>query len=229
MKQLLLFVTIIFTLSSCSRKVYFQDATPASDTSYFTENDDVSINTYFAGDAVNYIIFEIDVKNKSDRTIYLDQESVFLRLMDDVDHPVLPLTREILIEDVYRAKEDLKRQKRRRNAEAALGIGINILSAIAIGDPGYTLDAILYSTESAAYAFEGNRAYALLAGSLEEQIEYINTMVLANTKIEPGESQTWDLLFDIVMMDNACKLELVCMDKKYEFDYELFVGEMKSR
>lgn len=229
MKQLLLFGLIIFTLSSCSRKVYFQDAVPSNETSYYIENSDIHINTYYAGDAVDYIIFEIDVTNKSQEDIYLDHKDVVLRLMDDRGQPMPSLSRTLLIDDVYTKRQQLKQQRRSRNIEAALGIGLGVLTAVTFGNPAATFDAILYSIDSAAYAFEGNRSYALLAGSLDEQLDYINTLVLDATKIPPGDEQSWDVLFEPEIMDNACQLQLECMGQTFTFDYDLFVGEMKVR
>jgi len=228
MKQLLFISFVLISLSSCSRKVYFQDAIPTDDEAHFYEDTDVTINTFYAGDAIDYIIFEINIENNSDEAIFLDNDDVVLTLVADDSIYFPSLSRTILIDDIHEYQQQLRRQRRARNVEAAVNVGLNILNAVIIRDPAATLDAIVYSTDAAIYAFEGNRASALINGSLEERIAYVNDSVLDYTKIKPGEEQNWDVLFEPTMMDGVCKLQLECMGKTFDFEYELFINEFKN-
>jgi len=227
MKQLLFLLLMGLSISSCSKKFQFQDAEPFTDRSYFHEDDAISINTYFAGDAVQYLIFELDITNKSEDTITLYSENVHLRVAGDPLNSRQALSKEIILEDIDYAETDLKRERKEQNIESAVGVGLSILGAIATGSSELLAESIVYSIDAAAYTLEGNRSYKLIEGSLEEKKQFANEWVLGEATLLPAEKKSFDLLFDPTLIDNRVVLEIECMGKIYAFDYDFFIGEEK--
>jgi len=221
---------VLMSLSSCSKKFYYLDAFPYEEGSHFEEDKKLSINTYFAGDAISYLVYELDIENHSEDTVYLSHTDVFLHLGGQESHSLMALRRDDLIREMRAEQKYADQQRKVRNVESAVGIGVSIIS-IATGSGGFggvnVVNDILYATESAAYILEDNRAYKLIKGDLDEQIAYVDDWVLYETKIAPGEKQSWDVLFERIMTEIDVDLVIKSEGKAYTFEYEQIIVEEK--
>lgn len=219
----------LISLSSCARKFHYLDAVPYQEGSHYEEDEKLSISTYFAGDAVSYLVYELDIENISEDTIYLSHSDVFLRMGGSEMHSLMALRRADLIREIQAEQRYTDQQRKARNIEAAVGIGVSILAVATGNSVGgvNVVNDILYATETAAYVLEDNRAYKLIKGDLEEQIAYIENWVLLDTKIAPGEEQSWDVLFERVMSDIDVDLLIKSEGREYIFEYEQMIIEEK--
>ena len=177
-KCYLLFITTLLC-SSCAQKVYFFDAQKLGMDTPKHEKE-IVVNSYFAGDALDYVIFELDVENNSQETIDFSYRDVYLEIYEKFNsRPIIldALNKDDVIAELEETHERLKREKRARDIGNALDLGINLALMGSVGGSS-SLNAILYSTDVASVMMEDARAYKFMTGSLEEQINYIEEWVI---------------------------------------------------
>ncbi len=222
-KLLLLFVSIIL-MTSCSQKVYFFEA----DKLEMSEegNIDIEVNAFFGGDALDYVVFELDVKNNTSDSLYLNYEDVYLRINEN-QVVFNALNRNDLIFEAESRQQELTREKRGRDIGNAISIGLDVL-LIGTGNVN-AIGTLIYSTETAAYMLEDSRAYKLLKGSLDEQIQYIEDWVLFHETVPPNNEDSWDVLFERQLFDAKADLIVKIDDKKYSIPFNLRTIEEKVR
>jgi len=222
-KLLLLFVSIIL-MTSCSQKVYFFEA----DKLEMSEegNIDIEVNAFFGGDALDYVVFELDVKNNTPDSLYIDYKDVYLRI-NESQVVLNALNRNDLIFEAESRQQELTREKRGRDIGNAISIGLDVL-LIGTGNVN-AIGTLIYSTETAAYMLEDSRAYKLLKGSLDEQIQYIEDWVLFHETVPPNNEDSWDVLFERQLFDAKADLIVKIDDKKYSIPFNLRTIEEKVR
>jgi len=219
----LLLVSVLL-LSSCSQKVYFFEADKLENSQL--ENIDIKVNGFFAGDALDYVVFELDVINNTSDSISFDYKDIYLKI--DESEIILPaLNKNDVIHEVEERQLQLKREKRSRDIGNAISIGLDLL-LIGSGNIN-ALDAIIYSTETAAYMLEDSRAHKLMKGSLEEQIQYLNDWIIHHESVPPLTEDSWDVLFDRQLFDTRADLIVEIEDREFAIPFQLKTIEEKVR
>lgn len=226
MKKLLLLSTFLI-LFSCAQKVHFFEAQKRG--GYELKDSLVRVDSYFAGDALEYIVFELDVENLGDDAIELSAKDIRLEVYDHSNRDPLildALNKRDVINDLHRAQKRLKAEKKTNDILNAVDIGLSLL---VIGTSGtYTsVDAIIYSTETAAYMMEDARAYKLMKGDIEDQIQYVEDWVMDDEYIEPHGKGSWDVLFPRQLFNAPSSFVLHTPDFIYKQDFDLYIKEEK--
>jgi hypothetical protein len=224
MKKLLVFFISISLFQSCSQKVYFFEADKLEMSE--EENIDIEVNAFFGGDALDYVVFELDVKNNTSDSLYLDYKDVYLKI-NESQVVLNALNRDDLIFEAEARQQELTREKRGRDIGNAISIGLDLL-LIGTGNAN-ALGTLIYSTETAAYMLEDSRAYKLLKGSLDEQIEYIEDWVLFHETVPPQNEDSWDVLFERQLFDAEADLIVKIGKKKYTIPFKIRTIEEKVR
>jgi hypothetical protein len=219
----------VLVISSCSKKFYYLDAhqTPLEEAS---QNDSLIIQSSFAGDAFDYIVFEVTLKNKTSDTVSLSYTDINLIVFENEenDDPVLfhALNKDDIIYDIQHQHRQVERDKKTSTTLNIIGVGLDLIGIAATGNVS-TAEAIIYSAESAGYILQERRAFQLVEGSLQDQMDYIEQWVLENDYVAPGESRSWDILFERVLVNTDASLEIFCEDFDFHFDYRFQVIEEK--
>lgn len=224
MQKNLLLLIFIISLSSCSQKVYFFEADKLENVK--RENIDIEVDAFFSGDALDYVVFEIDVRNNTNDTLHLDYRNVYLKIKDS-NKTFYALNKADLIYEAEERQLELKREKRARDIGNAITIGLDLL-LIGTGNAN-AIDAIIYSTETAAYMMEDARAHKLLKGTLDEQITYIEDWVIYKEKVPPYSEDTWDVLFERQLFDSNADIVLKVNDVEYAIPFTIKTIEEKVR
>ncbi len=218
---------LVFT-SSCSQKIYVQEAFEKPQSLERTGNSTIEIKTRYAADGFDYLIFQMDINNRSDEPFSISSEDLTLHVFEtqgpQENFSLVALNKEDLIYDLQRTQEQVKRERKTRQAENILGLGINILG-IALG--GNNIEGLIYTTEAAGILIEDNRAYKLFEGSLEEQMQYVDDWVLDRTTLQPGESVSYDVLFDRILIEGEADFEVKNTQVNYIQTYYLEIKEQK--
>lgn len=232
MKNFLYLFLAIAILSSCTRKVLLQDAYQLEDRGDHRNNNpenDVNIKTSYAGDALTYITFQVDVVNYSDHTIVLDVNDV--AFMMDVGGTRRRQARPIFKEDIIRSLDQesvlLEQERKADMTQNVILSGAGILTGILTGSNPE--DLIIDGTLATTDIKDRNRQYRNAGASLEEQIIYHQEYSLDRAEIPPGADASFDVHFDRVLMDASAELEIFCEGHTYDFDYQLAVREERVR
>lgn len=230
MKKLLLLFLSVFLCFSCSQKVYFFGADKLHD-DVANHNSNIYVDGFFAGDALDYIVFELDVKNESNDTIRFSFNDVYLKVYDPKNSLPLELSalnKNQVIEELNLAKVKLDREKKGRDIGNAINFGLNVI-AIGSGNRLNGLDLALYSAETAAFMLEDSRSHKLLKGSLEEQIAYVDDWVLYNEALAPGNENSWDVLFERNLYNAEADLVIEINGITYAIPFVIKTIEQKVR
>lgn len=225
----LLFISAIL-LQSCSQKVYFFEADKLHNQNE-NYNAGIFVDGFFAGDALDYVVFELDVKNESSDTIYFGSDDVYLKIYDEEDGRPIELNaldKNFVIQDLNWTKAELDREKKGRDIGNAISIGLNLL-ALGTGSSINALDVFVYSTDTAAYMLEDSRSHKLIKGSLEEQVAYVEDWVLYKSKLGPGEEDSWDILFERNLYEADAELIIEIEGIPFTIPFKLKTLEEKVR
>lgn len=231
----------VITLCSCSRKYYYQEAyLSTSDGNYRSgvdENiednpiEDVIIETRFSGDAFSYLVFEIDIDNRSGQDILISINDMVLSVEENRDgyaYDLLPLDKSMVIADLKNEQQDVKSERKTQNVLNAVGVGASLLSIFASPN----IDGVgtaLYATDATVSILETDRAYRLVEGDIEDQILYIDEWVLGNELIKAGDKISFDLLFERVLTDAEATMIIDNDQIQYSCGYTLSVMEGEMR
>ena len=128
---LLLTLFAITILPSCAPKIYLQEADKTKSSKNLTEQDDIRIESYYSGDALEYLVFELDAFNNSEDTIILDARNLQLLIEDEKGNEILlkSLNKDRLTADLKHYHEEVRIENKTRNITNAIGIGLNIFSS----------------------------------------------------------------------------------------------------
>jgi len=225
-------IAILLLGTSCSQKFYYQSAYVDNDIPEFQTkvSNDVHIQTRFGGDAINYLVFEIDIENQSSQDIPISIDDIKLHIVDS-DYPenttLRPINKEDLIFELEQEFRNLKRSKRANNAANILGVGLSILS-VAITPNSDALSTIVYAADATGYIIEDNRSYALSEGDIETQIAYTDEWVLDSATLPPGAKISYDIVFPTVLLngDGQLTIESEYLDYSQKYTFEIMEARM---
>ena len=216
----------LLTTFSCSHRYYYLEGYQAADE--YQKNDSIIVKSAFAGDAFDYIVFELTVENKTSDTIQMASKDVNLILRENeilTDATLFhALSKKDIIYDLESTAAQVNRDKKTRTTLSIVEVGLNLIGIAATGNAN-SAGAVIYAAESAGYILEERRAYNLLQGSLEEQIQYVEDWVLDKDQVAPGDLKSWDILFERLLVDSDGTLEVFCKDYDFYFDYQFVVKE----
>lgn len=235
MKQLCLLGVLVFIISGCSRSFYYMEAHPHKvyennqiDTLY----EDIDIKIKFGGDAYQYLVFQMDVKNNGTEPLFLSNDKIDMTYRSYPDHPnkftVKSLDRDQLIDQLEQEKVYLKKEKRANNATNAIYSGLGLLGSIFSQGNIYFTEMFV---ESSAYMVMDNRSYKLVSNDIDEQIKYIRDWVFKEAVIPAGKSISYDLLFDRRDDFNFGLIRIKCDEEDFKFPFDLMLkeGKVKNR
>lgn len=227
MRNFIFILLLVISCCSCSQKVYFFEAQKLP-TQTSKNEDVVVVDAFFAGDALDYVVFELDIYNNSMDTLNLDYRKIYLEAIEENEASISTLyalnSNDVIFEVEERSRQ-LKAEKTGRDIGNAISIGLNLLL---IGSGNYNaIDAVVYSTETAAYMLEDARSHKLIKGSLEEQIQYLDEWVLYKEQLGPNEENTWDVLFDRQLFNAEADFVIVINDQSYKIPFDIFIKEEK--
>ncbi len=227
---LLVLLAYCLSLSSCAKKVYFFEAEKTSSEADLSRARDIRVESYFSGDALDYVVFEVDIFNNTNNDLIIDHKDISLSLINKDGKTVLldALDKRDIIYQLEMTNRDIQREKKSRDISNAIGIGIGII-AIGTTSNYAGIDVALYATESAAYMMEDSRAHKLMVGSLEEQIAYVDEWVLERDTITPGKDNSWDVLFERRLADAPATLIVEIEGIEFKQAYNLYIIEEKVR
>jgi len=222
------FLFVCISMASCSQKILMQEAYPLEDNNS-DETRRVDIKTYYAGDAFQFISFQIDVDNRSGDTIYLSEKDIELklRLAWDESNTIRPIRKKELIDALWSEGKALRTEKNVSVASNVFVAGVNILAGVLGGADG--ISTAIYGADSAINIVEQRRYYKAAQGTIEEQIDYIDEYTLEEARILPGRSASYDIHFDRLMVDSHCELVIYSGSERYVTVYELVVAEKKMK
>ena len=213
-------------LSACAEKIHLQRAERILHREDLTRSGNIRVESYFAGDALDYLVFEVDVFNESTQTLSIDYRNIKLQIFEEGEEllPIIQaaLDKNDIIYQLERSHRELEREKKARDIANAVGIGLDL---IVIGtSAGFgSVDALLYAADSASFMMEDARAYKLIKGSLEEQISYVEEWVLKRDTLAPGEDNSWDVLFPRELSNGEGRMLIELGDELFIQNYDLSI------
>jgi len=231
----------LIALSSCSRKIYYQEAYLSDENSEYadgldeniTDNpiQDVIIKTSYSGDAFQYIVFEIDIDNRSSEDLLLSIDDITFAMQEDRDgytYDLKPLDKSLIIADLKNEQRSVKSERKTQNVLNAVGVGASLLSIFVT--PGADIvNTAIYATDATVGVLETDRAYRLVEGDIDDQILYISEWVLGDELIKAGENISFDLLFDRRLTDAQATMIIDNNQIQYDCSYTLRVMEGNMR
>ncbi len=223
MKANLLYLsTLIIFCISCAPKILVQDAFSHRPT--IEHQKDVDINIRFAGDALNYLTFEIDIDNHSDQPVILSRKDISMELdLLSGEYLLLkPLDKERVIMDLQNIKEQTEQEKKRATRNGVLFAALDIATIATTGT-----DVALLAGGSAADILNTRDRYKALEGSLEDQIAYVYDWVLEQDTIPAGSTKSLDILFESGLYTGQSAIKLKADYGRYTFPYTMSVVERK--
>lgn len=223
-----LFLLSLLLLSSCSRKVLIQEAY-LIETDRKSANSDIDIRTHYVGDAFQYITFQIDIENNSEDTLFVSERDVELRTRHERSRRgnIAPIRKEQLIQDLVAEQEQLQYEKQANTATSVVFSGLNVVTRIIAG--GTPTDAVIQGTVRAADIMEERRQYNAAQGSIEDQIIYLEDYTLGEDFISPGESGSYDVHFERLLIEGRCELVIYSTENPHATQYEFEVQKVRMR
>lgn len=227
---LILSAISLVCLFSCAEKIYLLDAHKQENNAFLNAEDTLSFESYYAGDAFSYIVFELDAFNNTDDSIRLSANNVFLEVMETGRRPntLNALAKDRVISDLQRQHEQLQREKKARDIANVVSIGINVLLIGATSNYG-GVDAAVYAADGAIYMMEDSRAHKLISGSLEDQIAYVDEWVLGSATLAPGSDSSWDILFPRHLVEAPAVLKVKLPNQEFTQNFQLKIREEKLK
>ncbi len=223
MKANLLYLPILFLfLSSCAPKIWVQDA--FSRRPEIDATKDVDINIRFAGDALNYLTFELDIDNHSDQDIILSRKDINMEVdLNTGEYLNLkPLDKYRVINDLENAQEQVNRDKKRATRNGILFAALDIATVATTGT-----DVAILAGGSTVDILNTRDRFKALEGSLEDQMAYVYDWVLDQDTIAAGTTKSVDLLFESGLYTGDAMLRLQSDYGSYRFPFTMSLVERK--
>lgn len=228
--RIFLFLGLISLTFACTPKLQVVQAYQIEDkdnvSSDSIDSDDLklSITSRYAGDALDFIVFEMDIENLSEDSIYLSSSDIVLSLFDNNrDIKLNPLDKDQFIFNLQNEYQAVERQKKNTMIGNIVLTTLNVFG-IALGGGGLA-NVIISGAEGAIITADDNQYYNWLEGSIEEQMAYLEDWVFDDFWIEPGEHYSKDLLFDRYLFQGDATLVFNSMQDEYIFKYEIVLSE----
>jgi len=228
MKKLLLFSVAAWLLcASCSQKILIQEAYQI-DTEKVDNQSRIDVRTYYAGDGIDIISFQIDVDNRSDGYIELSERNIELRVESQGSRETVmrPIYKKKLIADLAFEERQLGIEKKANTISNVILAGASIFSGILGGSP---VDNVIIGTDAAIGIIDTRSRFGAAQGSIKEQIAYHEEYTLEEARIPAGRSGSYDVHFPRLLTNSNCELMIVIEGKEYSTRYELEVKELKVR
>jgi len=232
MKRLLFFFLLVTLLPACNRKILIQEAYQLEDRGDHRNNrptNDVDIKTSYAGDALRFMTFQVDVVNNSDETIILDVNDVAL-MMDvggDRRRQARPMFKNDIIRELEQEAVLIEQERKSEMTQNVIFGGASIITGILTGADA--VDVIANGSLATADVLDRNRQYRNAGASVEEQIYYHQEYSLDRSEILPGEDASFDVHFERPLLVAPSELEVFCEGHTYDFYYQLDLSEEKIR
>jgi len=233
MKSILQVIILFSVFASCKSSYFYSDIHPEkvafknAENIEFTENEDSDfiIRTAFIGNAIDYSIFQVEIKNESDDPVGLSFEDVRLVHQDGFQRNAHHKYN--FVKNLKREKQDIKKQKKARTIGNIL-LGVVTVASIAAGGGGVnTADAVIYGAESAVYISDDRRAFNAMEGTIEDEIKYIEDWVLFESMIPSNGVLTKDVIFPSEGMTDDFNVEVTLNGQRYFIPYDCVVREGK--
>lgn len=229
-QYILLLFSCLIIFGSCSQKLYFLDAEKQEYEIPQNEKNDIIIEAYFAGEVMDYHVFEIDVYNKSQDSLTISFQDAFLKIYENQENEgfeTRALNKEKIIDELKHENKRVKREKRANNILNGISLGLTVFGGVTNVING--ADAIYLSAETASIMIEDARVYKLISGSIEEQIEYVDKWVLYNEKVAPLSETTFDVFFKRNLIEADADFKLHIRDSEYAIPFTFKLKEDKRR
>ena len=225
-------LTIIIFCSSCSPKFYYQTGYIESDLPAIQDatNSEVYIETRFSGDAIDYLIFEIDIDNNSDKDIPLAISDITLVVYDhDLNErsELYPLDKSRLLSELEATRREIKNDKKARNITNIISIGLSIVAVGASGNAYDAINAATYATDVTTNIILDNRSYALMDEDIEIQSKYIDEWVLEDVIIPPRVKTSYDVILPRTLINGDAMLNIKNESILYTQDFVFEIVEQK--
>ncbi len=226
-------LTILLLCCSCSPKMYYQEGYIDSDIPAVqnASNSDIYFETRFAGDAIDYLIFELDIENSSDQDLPLSVLDISLVLQDYDNNETMeiyPFDKNTLIKELEERRRILKSEKRTRNIAGIVGVGLSVFAVGASGNTYDALNAAAIATDITAEIIYDNRSYALMDGDIETQTQYVDEWVLDDVLIPSDMTTSYDLIFPSTLINGKAILNIQNDDIRYKQEYVFEIVELKQ-
>jgi len=227
-----LFVITLIFCSSCTQKFYYQDAYKDKDLHAIqnTAKTGLYIETRFAGDAIDHLIFEIDIANNSDHDIPLSISDIALVIYDHDNNERIvayPLRKEQILAELEATRRELKSQKKARNITNILDASLGILAVSFSGNATDFVNAASYAADVGTSVAIENRSFALIEGDIEQQNNYIDEWVLDDIIIPAGVETSYDLMFTNILVNGDAMLNAKNEHVDYSQDFIFEIIEQK--
>ncbi|MBT8190991.1 MAG: hypothetical protein KJO50_07885 [Bacteroidia bacterium] len=222
---LLLIIPAILFFSSCYQTIILVDANKIEYLGEDQETDSVILfKSYYSDNAIEYLIFEMDLQNNSEKVIEFSYEDIELIFRSNKNDEVLiinPLSKEELINNLARDHKEAKKRKREGNILGVVFFGVGVFLA---GTDIIEADAVSELISDIVYH---NDNFKVLIGSIEDRKQYVNDWVIGNEKLNPGEQGSWDILFQRQSKEGDATFIFELEGQKYTQEYRLFFVSRK--
>ncbi len=227
MRSLLLLLMLI-SLTSCGRKILFQEAEYMESSPTNTPNR-IDVNTYYAGDAFSFITFIVEVDNRSADTIILTESNVLLEYQNAVgaETKLYPIRKKKLITDYKEEQKSLEYNKKATTVNNIVSAGLGVLIGITGGADAVGI--FFYGVDATSDILADREYYENAQGSVEDQLAYMEEYTLESDTILPGRLGSFDVHFDRLMMSGLADLKVACDSITYSTTYNLEVKEANLR
>ena len=231
MKNSTFILFILFGFLACAPKVYFFEAEKlTTSSSEITLPPDIQAGAFFAGDALDYVVFELDVANNSTDSITVNFRDVYLEVQEHPARAIIidAISKDDIIRSLHERHRQLESEKKARDVGNAIGIGLDLL---VMGSSGgiNTVGGLIYAADVATYMLEDSRAHKLMVGDLQDQIAYVEEWVLDSVKLGPGERGSWDILLPRRLFTAPATFYWNPDQLSFSQDFELSILEERVR
>jgi len=181
--------------------------------------DQMDVSCAFVGDAINYVIFQVDVMHSLDTFVEFSAHQI--RMVDMRTGLVInAISRDEQLDILEYEQKDLKREKRNRTINDVAWVGLNVLAGIlGGGGSAATVNTLAFSVESSFYILETRRDFDIVNGSIEDEMKYVDEWTLGNDRIYPNENYTVDVLFPREMDLNSVEIQIYLADVELGFPF----------
>jgi len=224
----------IVILSSCSQGFQTFHAEPElidyeSDEQMHSlhEVDSCDVSCAFVGDALNYVIFQIDIEHELDESQKISASD--LRIVDLTTAQIIhSISREEALASLESEQEDLQREKKDRTINNVFWVGVSLLVALlGVGGSEAAADSFAYSIESSVNILQERRDFDIINGSIEEEIKYIEDWTLGEDIVNPHESYTVDVLFPRDLDLQSIEVQVDFAGNKLYFPFKVSLQKIK--
>jgi len=211
MRKSLLALSLLFLFSCKTSKDAYRFTEPQA---LFISQDRVEMDILLLEDNPAKHIFQIEINNRSDNTLFLSQEEVALQMRIDEDEILTetPIPKSSILLEAYTMKEKAESDFKSERTANWIVSGLGVLSGLLIGAPVISIES---AADGAIYGAGNNRNQKRYAKDLDEYIQAIETFVLDTISLAPGRSRSFDVHFHKIGKKSRGQLEFTHPDFKF--------------